>query len=67
MSTSRKKSTILSREHADHSKHTAKSNNTGDDSTYGHHKIVNIEIRFISFFAAEDREAYTVSKNKTGS
>ena len=68
MSTSRrKKNTVLSKEHADHSKHTAKSNNIGDDFTHGHHKIVNIEIRLISFFAVKDGEVYTVSKNKTGS
>ena len=30
------------------------SNNTRDDSTHGHHQMVNIEIRLIIFFAAKD-------------
>ena len=33
------------------------SNNPRDDSTHGHHQIVNPEIRLIIFFAAKDREA----------
>ena len=33
------------------------SKNTRDDSTRGHHQMVNIEIRLIIFFAAEDGEA----------
>ena len=32
-------------------------NNTRDDSTNGHHQMVNTEIRLIIFFAAEDGEA----------
>ena len=32
-------------------------NNTGDDSTHGHHQMVNTKIRLIIFFAAEDGEA----------
>ena len=32
------------------------SNNTGEDSTYGHHQMVNTEIRLIIFFAAKDGE-----------
>ena len=32
-------------------------NNTRDDSTHGHHQIVNTEIRLIIFFAAEGGEA----------
>ena len=36
-----------------------------EDSTHGHHQMVNTEIRLIIFFAAKD--GYTVSKNKTGS
>ena len=47
--------TVLPREHTDHSKHS--SNNTRDDSTHGHHQMVNTEIRFIIFFASEDGEA----------
>ena len=33
------------------------SNNTRDDSTHGHHQMVNTEIILIIFFAAEDGEA----------
>ena len=33
------------------------SNNTTDDSTHGHHQMVNTENRLIIFFATEDREA----------
>ena len=31
--------------------------NTREDSTYGHHQMVNTEIRLIIFFAAKDEEA----------
>ncbi|KAM9700580.1 uncharacterized protein ACBT57_023253 isoform 2-T2 [Dama dama] len=42
--------------------------NTREDSTHGHHQMVNTKIRLIAFFAAKDGEALsTVSKNKTGS
>ena len=33
------------------------SNNTREDSTHGHHQMVNIEVRLIMFFAAKDGEA----------
>ena len=33
------------------------SNNTREDSTHGHHQLVNIKIRLIIFFAAKDGEA----------
>ena len=33
------------------------SNNTREDSTYGHHQMVNIGIRLIIFFAAKNGEA----------
>ena len=36
---------------------TPSSNNTREDSTHGHHQMVNTEIRLITFFAAEDEEA----------
>ena len=36
---------------------TLSSNNTRDDSTHGHHQMVNTDIRFIIFFAAKDGEA----------
>ena len=42
-------------------------NYTRDNSTYGHHQMVNIEIRLIIFFAAKMEKLDTVSKNKTGS
>ena len=32
------------------------SNNTRDDSTHGHHQMVNTEIRLIIFFVAKDGE-----------
>jgi len=32
-------------------------NNTREDSTHGHHQMVNIKIRLIIFFAAKDGEA----------
>ena len=47
---------------------TPSSNNTREDSTHGHHQMVNTEIRLIIFFAAKDGEAvYRASKNKTRS
>ena len=36
---------------------TPASNNTREDSTHGHHQMVNTEIRLIIFFAANDGEA----------
>ena len=39
------------------SEQTSSSNNTREDSTHGHHKIVNTEIRLIISFAAKDGEA----------
>ena len=46
---------------------TLSSNKTREDSTHGHHQMVNIEIRLIIFFAVKMEKFYTVSKNKTGS
>ena len=45
----------LSREHPGHSKLSP--NDTRDNSIYGNHQIVNIEIRLIMLFAAKDGEA----------
>ena len=42
-------------------------NNTREDSTHGHHQMVNTEIRLIIFFAAKDGEALYSQKNKTRS
>ena len=39
------------------SQQTPSSNNTIEDSTHGHHQMVNTEIRLILFFAAKDGEA----------
>ena len=36
---------------------TPSSNNIREDSTHGHHQMVNTEIRLIIFFAAKDGEA----------
>ena len=33
------------------------SNSTREDSTHGHHQIVNTDIRLIIFFAVKDKEA----------
>ena len=41
----------------------ANTNNTREDSTHGHHQMVNTKIRLIIFFAAKDGEAlYTQQK-----
>ena len=39
------------------SQQTPPSNNTREDSTHGHHQMVNTEIRLMTFFAAKDGEA----------
>ena len=39
------------------SQQTPSSNNTREDSTHGHHQMVNTEVRLITFFAAKDGEA----------
>ena len=39
------------------SQQTPSSNNTREDSTHGHHQMVNPKIRLIIFFAAKDGEA----------
>ena len=36
---------------------TPSSNNTREESTHGHHQMVNTKIRLITFFAAKDGEA----------
>ena len=36
---------------------TPSSNNTGEDSTHGHHQMVDTEINLIIFFAVKDGEA----------
>ena len=45
------------------SQQTPSSNNTREDSTHGHHQMVNTKIRLIIFFAAKDGEAlYSLQK-----
>ena len=39
------------------SQQTPSSNNTREDSTHGHHQMVNTKIRLIIFFAAKDGKA----------
>ena len=39
------------------SQQTPSSNNARDNSTHGHHQVVNTEIRLIIFFAAKGGEA----------
>ena len=50
-----KANTVLPRERT--GQQTPSSNNTREDSTHGHHKMANSEIRLIIFFAAKDGEA----------
>ena len=45
---------VLPRECTGHSKHPLP---TPQDSTHGHHQMVNTEIKLIIFFAAKDGEA----------
>ena len=40
--------------------------NTREDSTRGHHKMVNTEIRLIIFFAAKDGALYSQQKQDQG-
>ena len=46
---------MLPRERTGHRKHPLPT--TQEDSTHGHHQMVNTEIRLIIFFAAKDEEA----------
>ena len=46
------------------SQKTPSSNNTREDSTHGHHQMVNTEIRSIIFFAAKDGEALYNQQNQ---
>ena len=48
------------------SRDTPSSNNTGEDSTHGHHHMVNTEIRLIIFFVVEDGEAIQSAKIRLG-
>ena len=46
---------------------TPSSNNTREDSTHGHHQMVNTKIRLIIFLQPKMEKLYTVSKHKTES
>ena len=48
------------------SEQTRFSNNTREDSTHGHHQMVNTEIRLILFFAAKDGEALYSQQKQDG-
>ena len=56
---------VLPREHIGHSKHPLPT--TRDNTTYGHHQMVNTEIRLTVFFPAKDGEAWYSQQNKTRS
>ena len=51
----------MPRECTGHTKQS--SNNTREDSTHGHHKMVNTKIRLSIFFAAKDGEALDSQQN----
>ena len=53
---------VLPREHTGHSKHPLPT--TKEDSTYGHHQMINTEIRLIIFFAAKDGDALYSQQNQ---
>ena len=55
---------VLPREHTGHSK-TPFSNNRREDSTHGHHEMVNTKIRLITFFIAKDGETNSIQSAKT--
>ena len=50
--------------HQLHFQQTPSSNNTREDSTHGHHQMVNTQIRLIIFFAAKDGEAQFSQQKK---
>ena len=52
----------LPREYTGHSKHPLPT--TQEKTTYGHHQMVNTEIRLIIFFAAKDGEALYSQQNQ---
>ena len=56
--------TVLPRQRAGHSKHPLP---TREDSTHGHHQMVDTNIRLTIFFAAKDGEALYSQQIKTRS
>ena len=55
---------VLPRERTGHSKHPLPI--TQEDSTHGHHQMVNTKIRLITFFAAKDGEALYSQQKQDG-
>ena len=55
--------TVFPIECTGHSKHSSK--NTRDDSTHGHHQMVNTKIRLTISLHSKMEKLYTVSQNKT--
>ena len=55
---------LLPREHIGHSKHPLST--TREDSTKGHHQIINTEIKSIIFLQPKMEKLYTVSKTRPG-
>ena len=55
---------VLPRKCTGHTKHPLP---TTQDSTHGHHQMVNIKIRLIIFFAAKDGEALYSQQKQAGS
>ena len=53
---------VLPRECTSHSKHPLPT--TPEDSTHGHHQMVDTKIRLIIFFVAKDGEALYSQQNK---
>ena len=45
------------------SQQTPSSNNIREDSTHGHHQMVNTKIRLIIFFVAKDEETLQIQQN----
>ena len=48
---------VFPREHTGKRMQALSSNNTREDSTHGHHQMVDTEITLIIFFVAKDGEA----------
>ena len=43
---------------------TPSSNNTREDSTHGHHQMVNTKVRLIIFFAAKDGKVLYIQQKR---
>ena len=58
---------VLPRECTGHSKHPLPTPSSREDSTHGHHQMVDTKIRLIIFFVAKDGEALYSQQKKTRS